>query len=716
MARKKLKKNNRKRNFLIQSFILLFLFIGIGYATLSTSLYMNGNLSVLGIRCEPDDTLYSVLECASNNRELAKKYTGSHHDSFTEEPTKNIYHWYATTDEEGTEIQNRNNVIFGGICWQMIRTTDTGGVKLIYNGMAENGQCLNTRGDYIGFSRVVNSYAKGYMGDSFTYDSSTKLFTLVGNVHRDWWSGKTQEQQEAMLGKFVCGNETEPADGCTRLLYLYAYYNSSQPYVMVLYPNDPYYQFGDVNFDNEFYGVSTRPTNVGYMTSGKPKNYKNYVTSIGSDSLYFYSSSNVNTNYYYADSYDYGNVNANKYTLVDPYQISGEGDYPSLAGKYTMFSTNASYSLTSIYYIVAVDGNRIYYINMSSGNNLSYYNKTYTYGDGYTDNGDGTYSISTPSSTFNSLDYLSYYEDLSNKYACVADNNGFCNNVLHIFYTSPTAMYYINSNNKYKFSNSYSYDDSTSKYTLSDDGTVYMWDFLNDLDDIENARYTCKNQTGVCSPLNYVYGTNYVGDSTRYLEMLTLFNGESLSEALEDIFSNTKNSTIKDAVEVWFEWYLSAYEYLLEDTIYCNDRSLIDIGGLDPNNPIGSHYMYMKEVNATTDLSCPRVEDQFSVSNNDAKLKHKVGLMTSPEMNLLNNNNARKTGKEYWLMSGASGAYYLTYTSTYVKSVDADGNVATTPTTTENGLRPAISLAAGAVYISGNGSMESPYIVRDNYN
>ena len=31
---------------------------------------------------------------------------------------------------------NNNNVIFGGFCWLMVRTTDTGGIKMIYNGVA----------------------------------------------------------------------------------------------------------------------------------------------------------------------------------------------------------------------------------------------------------------------------------------------------------------------------------------------------------------------------------------------------------------------------------------------------------------------------------------------------------------------------------------------------------------------------------------------------
>lgn len=44
---------------------------------------------------------------------------------------------------------NNNNVIFGDYCWQIVRTTDTGGIKMIYNGeVTGNGNtCENTAAD-----------------------------------------------------------------------------------------------------------------------------------------------------------------------------------------------------------------------------------------------------------------------------------------------------------------------------------------------------------------------------------------------------------------------------------------------------------------------------------------------------------------------------------------------------------------------------------------
>ena len=47
-----------------------------------------------------------------------------------------------------------NNVIFGNFCWKIIRTTNTGGVKLIYNGIPNNGVC-NATGEAIEIGKSV---------------------------------------------------------------------------------------------------------------------------------------------------------------------------------------------------------------------------------------------------------------------------------------------------------------------------------------------------------------------------------------------------------------------------------------------------------------------------------------------------------------------------------------------------------------------------------
>lgn len=52
-----------------------------------------------------------------------------------------------------------NNLIFANFCWKVVRTTETGGLKLIYNGVPKNGQCNNT-----GSETLIGSKSFGPVG------------------------------------------------------------------------------------------------------------------------------------------------------------------------------------------------------------------------------------------------------------------------------------------------------------------------------------------------------------------------------------------------------------------------------------------------------------------------------------------------------------------------------------------------------------------------
>ena len=70
-----------------------------------------------------------------------------------------------------------NNLIFNNFCWKIIRTTETGGVKIIYNGTPTDGKCETQTGEgtQIGESSFnTNSYDNAYVGYMYgTPDSST---------------------------------------------------------------------------------------------------------------------------------------------------------------------------------------------------------------------------------------------------------------------------------------------------------------------------------------------------------------------------------------------------------------------------------------------------------------------------------------------------------------------------------------------------------------
>ena len=375
--------------------------------------------------------LYDVLKNETESGGLAREYTGEHHDSFTEEPSKKIYHWYAENDTEGNQVLEKNNVIFANHCWQMIRTTDTGGVKIIYNGVPNEGKCNNT-----GTKQQV----------------STSFFNLTNSL---------------------------------------AY--------------------------------------VGYM------------------------------------------YNPN-----------------------TLITYKANVAATS----GSVFGNGVIY---SEGN-----------------------------------------------------------------------------------------------YTLTNTSTTYD----------ANHHYTCNNTTGICDTVRYYYYKNW------YVE---LNDGRNIEQTLEDMLSsdtvNQKDSIIKEFIDNWYQNNMVKYTLFLEDTIYCNDRSISNLGGWNPNGGRKDGYLQFNNNYLNEELKCINETDKFSIYNSKAKLTYPIGLMTSSEMNLLGNNYLLKTDNSYWLISPSNGPSVGAITS--VRKISIDGSIGTDRTSLSFGIRPTVSLTQGTIYISGTGTKNNPYVVRN---
>ena len=138
----------------------------------------------------------------------ADKYTRIDFSKTSEKTNTNgIY--VTTNTENGVPVYYYrgnvdNHVIFANFCWRIVRTTETGGVKLIYDGVPTDGQCNNTGDDTtIGTSRFNREYNSpayvGYMygtvyvyksrdvssltdsivfGNDVTYDTITNTYTL----------------------------------------------------------------------------------------------------------------------------------------------------------------------------------------------------------------------------------------------------------------------------------------------------------------------------------------------------------------------------------------------------------------------------------------------------------------------------------------------------------------------------------------------------------
>ena len=120
-----------------------------------------------------------------------------------------------TTDENGKEIYyytgniTNNNVVLNNFCWKMVRTSETDGIKMIYNGVYnETTKCNNTGENtqigksyfnngntiagsspaYVGYmynkvyalneQTLTDTTTNYYFGNNVTYSSSTAKYTL----------------------------------------------------------------------------------------------------------------------------------------------------------------------------------------------------------------------------------------------------------------------------------------------------------------------------------------------------------------------------------------------------------------------------------------------------------------------------------------------------------------------------------------------------------
>lgn len=669
-------------------------------------------------------TLYGVLRDEVSNGGAVKEYTGKHQDSISGVGSSKIYYYTANNDTSGAEILNKNNVLFAGMCWQMIRTTDTGDVRMIYNGAVDsNGSCGTDRKGQYAFSGIeaITLNSEHYYGTDYTYDSILKKFKAAGNK-----LAIDTAKPSSLIGSYTCLN-TQKNVSCSTL-YQVLYVEDSKIYAAAIKSSNIYNSIGTSIFNN-LYGYNSE---MGYMYNG---NYPGNTYEISGLDI---AKAEADINTPFGDAYydsDTGIYSYGSYFQLWQAGGSEEEIKKAMIGSYVIGDNTAIAR-----YVVGVD------LNFNDSNAFTYYylevtggvlkDDFYVYGDGYTINDDGTYKITNPT-LITKRDFYYSYSDYKGKYfgedlqiregdydSTSYDgykNGGLINTnrVSSLFYNLSSGGSSLTASNYQsylafspiskipKFSSSVTY--SNGKYKLS--GTVAnvgLYDTSN-ISKVNNTHYTCFTAGDECSSVYYVYYAN-----GNYIYSIKLNNGENISGALVNMFNssttNSKDSTMKMLVESWYAHNLSNYTSYLSDTIYCNDRSIKSLGGFNPSG--GSLYSPLTfNGTSNTSLLCSNEADRFSVSNSVAPLKYPIGLLSGAEANLLGNNKVRASGSKYWLMSPSS----LTGTSIGQFVVEATGTLnSTVSINSSNYIRPVITLKGSLTLVSGDGSVTSPYVVSTN--
>ena len=286
---------------------------------------------------------------------------------------------------------------------------------------------------------------------------------------------------------------------------------------------------------------------------------------------------------------------------------------------------------------------------------------------------------------------------------------------------SKYTMSYMSSsyfNTSYVFGNNVTYSGGT--YTLTSTMTsTGTWS--TDYNTLNNNHYTCFTTGNTCTNVYYVYYTN--NNIGAYY--ITLTNGNKISDAIDDMFNgsnvNATDSNAKTKIDSWYGTNLSSYTNYIEDTIYCNDRSISQLNGWNPNGGDTTKYLFFNadtrsSIDYTPSLMCSRTLDRFTVSSSKGNgvLTYPVGLITNDELMYAgakyytdNTTFYLNTNQSYWTISpGYFGGY-----NAFIIFVNANGTISGYNCNNSFGLRPVISLKSTDVVASGDGTQTNPYVI-----
>ncbi len=239
-----------KKGYLIGIILLLLLFISVGFSYLQTTLGIDGDVS-FPYTPKPLYTILTQDVVVYNDNTNSRYVTSLSGINFSVAPSdtngKGLYLLSSTAGDNYPiyyyrgEVEN-NNVLFGGFCWKIVRTTETGGTKLIYNGVPnynnKDGMCANT-----GTASQLSATSKfnpnstslaslGYMyGTNYSYTSWQNAKFIYGsdvsyaNGEYTLTDVTTTDElfQYNSQKHYTCKTN---ATKCSTVYYIYSLYNS----------------------------------------------------------------------------------------------------------------------------------------------------------------------------------------------------------------------------------------------------------------------------------------------------------------------------------------------------------------------------------------------------------------------------------------------------------------------------------------------------------
>ena len=189
--------------------------------------------------------------------------------------------------------------------------------------------------------------------------------------------------------------------------------------------------------------------------------------------------------------------------------------------------------------------------------------------------------------------------------------------------------------------------------------------------------------------------------------------------------ANTNKSTILTNLEAWYNDNLSTYEKVIDDTVWCNDKTNVTDTSYDPLrlSPNGLGYGANKTYYGATQRlvntsgSAGGTGPSLNCNGELSKRNSKVGLITADELALAGYAYAKNNTTTY-LQENATDTYWWSLSPNgfyggYAGVWGVNGSLGYfgySLVSSPNGVRPSISLKS-TTNVAGNGTSDSPFII-----
>ena len=261
--------------------------------------------------------------------------------------------------------------------------------------------------------------------------------------------------------------------------------------------------------------------------------------------------------------------------------------------------------------------------------------------------------------------------------------------------------------------------DGSVKLILHNDNTSNVVSPCSSANNSDTAAFARYSGTSYTTAFNDNYDDNaYIG----------FMYGQAGASDYASTHTNINKSRILTNLETWYEKNLTSYKDKLADTIWCNDKSINELGyGTNSGN-----YNSYNRISSSPTFICPNDNtggklSKFTVNDTtygNGNLTYKIGLLTADEIVFSGyaynkyattylQENADNSFVNWWTMTPCLfiNGYFAKAWVVYNKFI-SDSPIGDSSGSYVDGLRPAIALTSSTTISGGSGTSEDPYIIK----